>query len=47
MHRGAWWVTVHGITESDMTERLTLFLCPDTCPGVGLLHQMVVLFLVF
>ena len=22
MHRGAWWVTVHGITESDMTEGL-------------------------
>ena len=47
MHRGAWWVTVHGITESDMTERLTLSLCPDTCPEVGLLDQMVILFLVF
>ena len=20
MNRGAWWVTVHGVTESDMTE---------------------------
>ena len=26
MERGAWQVTVHGVTESDMTERLTLSL---------------------
>ena len=23
MDRGAWWVTVHGVAESDMTEQLT------------------------
>ena len=24
MDRGAWWATIHGVTESDMTESLTL-----------------------
>ena len=23
MNRGAWWATVHGMAESDMTEQLT------------------------
>ena len=27
MDRGVWWVTVHGVTESDMTEQLTHCLC--------------------
>ena len=26
MDRGAWWATAHGISESDMTEQLTLSL---------------------
>ena len=25
MHRGAWWATVHGIAQSQTTDRLTLF----------------------
>ena len=29
MERGSWWAVVHGITESDMTELLTLSL--HTC----------------
>ena len=26
MDRGVWWATVHGVTESDMTEQLILSL---------------------
>ena len=26
MDRGVWWATVHGLAESDMSERLTLSL---------------------
>ena len=31
--RGIWWATVHGVTESDMTERVTQFYEPDTLLG--------------
>ena len=27
MDRGPWWATVHRVSESDMTERLTLSFC--------------------
>ena len=26
MDRGTWWATIHGVTESDMTEQLTFSL---------------------
>ena len=29
MDKGPWWVTVHGVTELDMTEPLTLSACPS------------------
>ena len=31
MDRGAWWSEVHGVTETDMTEQLTLYL-PSLSP---------------
>ena len=38
MDRGAWWATVHGVAESDMTEQLTQL------SGASLLHFPILLF---
>ena len=35
MHRGAWWATVPGVAESDMTEQLTLSLSYNRCYHQG------------
>ena len=37
MDRGAWRATVHGLSESDMTEQLTLYLCCPECQNEILL----------
>ena len=34
MDKGAWWATVHAVTESDTTERLTLSLSLEDPVGV-------------
>ena len=31
MDRGAWWTTVHGVTESDRTEQLTHYTTHSLC----------------
>ena len=31
MHRGAWWATVHGVSEPDMTQQLR---APNRSPGL-------------
>ena len=43
MDRGVWWATVHGITESDMTKRLTLhFHSSDWKLSMTPIHLLVI-----
>ena len=42
MDRGAWWATVHGVTESDMTEQASkrVFHCVCVCVCVCELYLL-------
>ena len=42
MDRGAWWATVHGVTELDTTEQLSMCICIYKRPldkGVGAVEK--------
>ena len=43
MDKGAWWATIHGVTESDMTEQLTFSLhLPCSISGLREFIQSVI-----
>ena len=39
--RGAWWATVHGVTESDMTEQLSFHFISCLLMRVNFLHSII------
>ena len=47
MDGGAWWATVHGVAKSQTRLSDFTFTFTFICPGVGLLNQEAILFLVF
>ena len=48
MDRGAWWATVHGVAELDMTEQLTHFIYvakyPSMAAQVGHIRRCICVF---
>ena len=47
MDRGAWWATVHWVTESDMTERLSTHACYSVGSHQPITSYVIVYILIF
>ena len=44
MNRGAWWATVHGVTESDMTEWMSTHVHNKSIKYINLKHDEFIIF---